>query len=75
MVHIDYNNQKFAAAKEKYGNKIKIYDPGHVGAVLLTAESPDLTVDDVLAEFEIEVWDDYYARSLAHRHQPGHIEP
>ena len=74
VVHIDYNNEKFAAAKQKYGSKLKIYDPGHVGAVLLSSESNDFTVEDILEEFAIESWDDYYARSLAHRHEAGHLE-
>ncbi len=75
VVHIDYNGEKFDAAKKKYGNEVKIYDPGHVGAVLLTSESEERSVDDIIKEFGIEIWDDYYARAMAERHAPGHIEP
>ncbi len=74
VAHIAYNEAKFAAAKQKYGSKVRIYDPGHVGAVLLTSESDDITAHDLVQEFAIELWDDYYARSLAHRQIPGHIE-
>jgi predicted amidohydrolase len=75
IAHIDYNRDKFKAAKQKYGNQLKIYDPGHVGAVLLTSESETVTMEEIISEFEIELWDDYYARSMAERHAPGHIEP
>ncbi len=75
VVHIDNNNAKFAAAKQKYGSRIKIHDPGHVGAVLISSECDGLSIQEVIREFDITLWDDYYARSLAHRHEPGHIEP
>ncbi len=75
VVHIDYNTVKFPAIKQKYGRKVKIYDPGHLGCVLMTCEAEDLTMADIVREFELELWDDYYARSMADRHMPGHIEP
>lgn len=75
VVHIDYNREKFQSIKEKYGSKVKIYDPGHVGSVLMTSETDDFSIHDVISEFEIETWDEYYARSLSERHMPGHIEP
>ena len=75
VVHIDYNTVKFPAIKQKYGRKVKIYDPGHLGCVLMTCEAEDLTMADIVREFELELWDDYYARSMAERHMPGHIEP
>ncbi|NLO37377.1 MAG: carbon-nitrogen hydrolase family protein [Clostridiaceae bacterium] len=75
VVHIDYNTEKFPAIKQKYGRKVKIYDPGHLGCVLMTCESEDLTMTDIVNEFALELWDDYYARSMAERHAPGHIEP
>ena len=44
-----------------------MYDPGHVGSVLLSCESADLTVMDIIKEFEIELLDDYFARALSVR--------
>ena len=75
VVHIDYNQPKYQAAKQKYGPKIRIHDPGHLGAVLLSSEADELSAADVIREFDMELWDDYYARSMAERHMPGHIEP
>lgn len=75
VAHLDYNQEKFKAAKRKYGSQLKIYDPGHLAAVLLTSESDSVTMDEIIKEFDIELWDDYYARSMAERHAPGQIEP
>ncbi len=75
IVHIDYNREKFPALKQKYGSRVKIHDPGHLGCVLISSECDDLSIDEVIADFGLELWDDYYARALADRHTAGHIEP
>ena len=74
VVHLDENWGKIQAAKTKYGKGITVFDPGHVGAILLTSEMPDKTIDDIIREFKIETWDEYYARSMKHRHTPGNME-
>ena len=74
LAHLDYNWTKLDALKEKYGAGVKITDPGHLGAVLVSSESEDRSVQDMVEEFEIELLDDYFARALAHRHAPGNIE-
>ncbi len=66
ICHYDHNWERFRALKAKYGRGVTIFDPGHVGAVLVTCERDDMTVHDMLAEFEIELMDDYFARSLKH---------
>ncbi|MHB1152524.1 MAG: carbon-nitrogen hydrolase family protein [Eubacteriales bacterium] len=68
LAHIDYNNKRFSDAKRKYGKKLTIYDPGHVGSVLLTCEADGISVYDIMKEFEIEALDDYFTRALKHRH-------
>jgi len=73
LAHIDYNNAKFRAMKQKYGRGVTIADPGYLGCVLLTNEMEGITIRDLVAEFEIELLDEYWARALAHRHT--HIEP
>ncbi len=75
VVHLDENGGKLDAVKAKYGRGVTMFDPGHVGAVLLTSEMEDVTVDDIINEFQIETWDEYYARSMEHRHTPGNMEP
>jgi predicted amidohydrolase len=74
VIHIDCNGVKFADIKRKYGPRVSIFDPGHLGAVLLTSEADDLTVDDVIADFELERIDDYFDRALRYQNDPAHIE-
>lgn len=74
VVHLDFNGEKLRAAKQKYGPKFKISDPGYLGAILISSESEEFTIDDIIKEFEIEILDDYFTRSLNHRHA-GNIEP
>lgn len=67
VIHLDENWGKLAAVKAKYGPKVTIYDPGHVGAVLLTSEMKDISAADIVREFKIERWDEYYKRSVDRR--------
>jgi len=69
VVHLDFNDKKLAAAKNKYGEKFQVYDIGYVAVVLLTYEGDDQTIDDVIKEFDIELVDDYFARSRAAREE------
>lgn len=64
VVHLDGNREKLLAAVKKYGSRIKIHDPGHLGSVLLTSETPDSTASQILREFEIERLDDYFGRVM-----------
>ena len=38
-------------------------------------EGDEVTIDELVAEFEIELLDDYMARSIAHRDDPQNMEP
>ncbi|MBQ7394841.1 MAG: carbon-nitrogen hydrolase family protein [Lentisphaeria bacterium] len=69
VVHLDYNWAKLDAVKKKYGPKVTVFDPGHVGAVLLTSEMKDISAADIVREFQIERWDDYYKRSVERRNK------
>lgn len=69
VVHLDFHWDKLRAMKRKYGPEVSIYDPGHLGAVLIASESERRSVDDLIAEFDIELLDDYMTRSLAARHE------
>ncbi len=64
VVHLDFNMDKIQSAINRYGTYITLSDPGDLGAVLLTSERPEVKIDDVLKEFGIERWDDYYQRSV-----------
>ncbi len=74
LAHLDYNWGRLRELKNKYGPKVTIRDPGFLGSVLITSEDDRVSVDDMIAEFKIELLDDYMARALAHRHAPGNIE-
>ncbi len=74
LVHLDYNWGRLRKLKAKYGPKVKITDPGCLGAVLVSSEHEKISVDEMIEQFEIEMLDDYFVRALAHRHKPGNIE-
>lgn len=74
VVHLDYNWGKIAAAKEKYGRGFTMKDPGQLGSVLLSSELEDITIDEIIKEFEIETLDEYMARAMEHRHTPENME-
>jgi hypothetical protein len=75
VVHLDENWGKLRQIKEKYGRGVKIFDPGYLGCVLLTSEMTEISAKDIIKEFAVETWDEYYARSMRHRHLPGNMEP
>lgn len=67
VLHLDYNREKFPALKNRYGRGVRIHDPGRIGSVLVSAEADDVTIGDVMDEFEFELLPDYLARARAHR--------
>lgn len=69
VAHLDDNWDKLSAAKRKYRDSVSIHDPGRLGSVLISAESPEITAAEILREFEIETLDSYLARSRAHRNE------
>jgi len=74
LAHLDYNWGPLRKMKQKYGPKVTIKDPGHLGSVLISSEDETIGADDMIAEFEIELLDDYMQRALTHRHEPGNME-
>ena len=67
VVHLDNNWEKLAALKEKYGREVTIHDPGYVGVVLVSSESDKVSATEMLKEFDIKNWDDYYQRSVKYK--------
>ncbi len=64
VVHLAYNHNKILQAVNKYGSKFKMYDPGYLGAVLLTGETDEFTIEDIIDEFKIELLDEYFDRCI-----------
>lgn len=75
VCHLDYNWHKLDEIKVKYGTKVNIFDPGYLGAVLVSSESDEFTAMDLVKEFELELLDEYFQRCRNHRSMPGKIEP
>ncbi|HHW08465.1 MAG TPA: carbon-nitrogen hydrolase family protein [Firmicutes bacterium] len=73
LVHLDYNRNRLSKMKSKYGPKVKVYDPGQLGSVLITSETTEFSIKEIVAEFELELLDDYLQRALAEqqRHPLG----
>ncbi len=73
VIHLDFNWDKIHAAKQKYGEKVCISDPGFVGAVLIECLADDMTIDDIIKEFDFTLLDDYFNEALEYR--KNNIEP
>jgi len=74
LAHLDFNWEKLRALKNRYDDKVTIYDPGEVGAVLISSEHENISTEEMIEEFGIELLDDYFARSRNFRHNPGNLE-
>lgn len=53
VVHLDYNEEKFEKAKEKYGANLIIDPKGDTGQVIITYKGTDTTAREIVKEFEI----------------------
>jgi len=67
IIHLDYHWDKIRAMKKKYGDKVKIFDPDYLAAILISIETDEFTVNDIINEFKIELLDDYFKRALEHQ--------
>jgi hypothetical protein len=58
-VHLAYNYLGLKALKEKYGDGVKISDPGESATVIITSERPGVSAEKMIEEFDIVEFDDY----------------
>ncbi len=65
VAHLDFNWDKLHALREKYGPEVSVFDGGQTGVVLVSSNSENRTSEQLCKEFEIELFSDYYQRSLA----------
>lgn len=74
LFHLDFNQNKFAALREKYGPvlDLEVYQPE--AYFLLASRRVGLSVEQVAKEFQLETLRDYLARSVRQReeHLRGH---
>ena len=74
VVHLHENWPRLEAMKRAYGSRVTVFDPGYLGAVLVSSEMADTSIESIVEEFELELLDDFLGRSLAHRHAAGEAE-
>lgn len=60
--HTDFNASQVSAIKEKYGRDVAIQLYHEEGGMTIESNNPDLTVDDIMNEFDLELVPDYVAR-------------
>ncbi len=74
LAHLDNNWSKLKELINKYEEKVTIYDPGEIGAVLITSESDKISAKEMAKEFDITLLDDYLNNSRKYRLKPGNLK-
>jgi predicted amidohydrolase len=69
LFHLDFNEKKFPAIRDKYGPDLDIEVHQPEAFFLLACRRDGLTVEQVAKEFELETLRDYLARSVRQRDQ------
>jgi len=69
LFHLDYNQDKFPAIREKYAPDVDIDVWELEGVFLLSSRRPELTVEQIAVEFGLETMRDYLARSVRMRNE------
>lgn len=67
LIHLDYNQEKFGRVRERYGPDVVIEPHNPEAFAYLSTRRPDLSVEQVMREFELETAAAYFARSARHR--------
>ena len=60
--HTDFNASQIPAIKEKYGRDVTIRLYHEEGGMTVESNRPELTVENLMAEFDLELVPDYIAR-------------
>ena len=63
VCHIDFNHPKLGALRRKYGAHVDILTMAPEGVFMLTSRVPDVSVDDMVREFDLETRNEYWKRS------------
>ena len=59
MMHLTWNQAKFADIIRKYGNEVTLAIPPSIGPALLYSNSPDRSAAEIAREFELVLLDDF----------------
>ncbi|MBI2952543.1 carbon-nitrogen hydrolase family protein [bacterium] len=60
--HTDFNASQIPAIREKYGRDVAIRVYHEEGGMTVQSNRPGLSVQDLMAEFDLELPEDYFAR-------------
>lgn len=69
LIHLAYNEERFAEIKLRYGSRVRIHDPGRIGVVLISSEDESLDIEEVIHEYGLEKVRDYFDRVRSTRTQ------
>jgi predicted amidohydrolase len=69
ILHMDYNWQKMDDMLAKYGSSIRFDYFTREARYAIASECDDLTVDDLIEEFDLEEIEDYFARARRRRRE------
>ncbi len=58
----------------QHGEEVSIYDPGEIGAVMITSESEKLSAIEMVNNFKVTLLDEYLDNSGKYRLKPGNME-
>jgi predicted amidohydrolase len=75
LFHLDYNQEKIAAIREKYGPDIEVEVHQPEAFFLLASRKDGLSVEQVAKEFKLETMRDYLARSAKMRDEHLRAHP
>jgi len=67
VLHLDYNFEKMKKIKEKYGPKIELDITRPEGVFMLISHTEEVSAMDLIKEFDMELRDEYFKRSLNER--------
>ncbi|MGQ9632065.1 MAG: carbon-nitrogen hydrolase family protein [bacterium] len=63
ILHLDYNEKKIDAILEKYGPSVSLEFYTREAQFTIASERDDLSVDDIIREFELEERSNYFRRA------------
>ncbi|MDX9971711.1 MAG: carbon-nitrogen hydrolase family protein [FCB group bacterium] len=69
VLHIDFNYSRWEDIRKKYGKLVEMDIYGPEGIFMLTSKHPEMSVADIMREFDLESRKDYFARSIRRREE------
>lgn len=70
-VPVAYNYDNLTALKSKYGKTVEISNPGENGSVIVTSRNRSISAEQMIKEFDIELYDDYLDRAREIKKEEG----